>query len=57
MDKINFTPFTEDMKSTHTILIPGMLPLHFSLLQAALTSCGYKAEILQNTAVRLLKQA
>ena len=49
MDKINFTPFTEDMKSTHTILIPGMLPLHFSLLQSALTSCGYKAEILQNT--------
>lgn len=47
--KINFTPFTEDMKNTHTILIPGMLPIHFSLLQAALQSCGYKAEILQNT--------
>lgn len=47
--KINFTPFTEDMKNTHTILIPGMLPIHFSLLQAALKSCGYKAEILQNT--------
>ncbi len=45
----NFTPFTEEMKSTHTILIPGMLPLHFSLLQVALESCGYKAEILQNT--------
>lgn len=44
-----FVPFTEDMKKTHTILIPGMLPLHFSLLQAALKSCGYKAEILQNT--------
>lgn len=45
----NFVPFTEDMRQTHTILIPGMLPLHFSLLQAALASCGYKAEILQNT--------
>lgn len=47
--KTNFTPFTEEMKKTHTILIPGMLPFHFSLLQAALKSCGYKAEILQNT--------
>ncbi len=47
--KTSFTPFTEDMKKTHTILIPGMLPMHFTLLQSALTSCGYKAEILQNT--------
>ena len=45
----DFVSFTEDMRQTHTILIPGMLPLHFSLLQAALASCGYKAEILQNT--------
>ena len=36
---VKFTPFTEDMKKTHTILIPGMLPMHFSLLQAALVSC------------------
>ena len=45
---VKFTPFTEDMKKTHTILIPGMLPMHFSLLQAALVSCGYKAEVLHN---------
>ena len=32
---VKFTPFTEDMKKTHTILVPGMLPMHFSLLQAA----------------------
>lgn len=41
--------FTKDMKKTHTILIPGMLPLHFSLLRSALHSCGYKAELLANT--------
>ena len=46
---VKFTTFTEDMKKTHTILIPGMLPMHFSLLQAALVSCGYKAEVLHNT--------
>ena len=41
--------FTTEMKSTHTILIPSMLPWHFNLLKAALTSCGYKAEVLENT--------
>lgn len=45
----SFTPFTEEMKHTHTILIPGMLPFHFELLRSALQSCGYKAEILKNT--------
>ena len=41
--------FTPEMKETHTILIPSMLPWHFNLLRAALTSCGYKAEVLGNT--------
>ena len=37
--------FTKEMKATHTILVPNMLPFHFALLRAALKSCGYKAEI------------
>ena len=41
--------FTHEMKNTHTILIPSMLPWHFNLLRAALVSCGYKAEVLDNT--------
>ncbi len=41
--------FTNEMKNTHTILIPSMLPWHFNLLRAALVSCGYKAEVLDNT--------
>ena len=45
----NFVPFTEEMRHTHTILVPGMLPIHFSLMQAAFTSCGYKVEVLQDT--------
>ena len=45
----DFVPFTEEMRKTHTILVPGMLPIHFSLMQAALTSCGYKVEVLQDT--------
>lgn len=47
MDK--FPVFTKGMKKTHTILFPGMLPLHFALLKSALESCGYKAEMLENT--------
>ena len=41
--------FTPEMRKTHTILIPSMLPWHFNLLKAALISCGYKAELLDNT--------
>lgn len=47
--KYNFPVFTKEMIATHTILIPGMLPLHFSLLRSALHSLGYKAEILTDT--------
>ena len=48
-NQADFVPFTEEMRKTHTILEPGMLPLHFSLMQAALASCGYKVEVLQDT--------
>jgi predicted nucleotide-binding protein (sugar kinase/HSP70/actin superfamily) len=51
----NFVPFTEEMRKTHTILIPGMLPLHFSLLKSAIDSCGYKAEILCNTGHEVIR--
>ncbi len=44
-----FPVFTKEMKKTHTILFPGMLPLHFDLLKSALESCGYKAEVLETT--------
>ncbi len=34
--KISFTPFTEEMKKTHTILIPGIFAFtFFPLLRAA----------------------
>lgn len=44
----NYPLFTQEMKSTHTILIPNMLPLHFSMLAAALDYEGYKVEVLGN---------
>ncbi|WP_291243172.1 2-hydroxyacyl-CoA dehydratase, partial [Fournierella sp.] len=44
----NYPRFTQEMKKTHTILIPNMLPLHFSMLAAALEYEGYHVEVLGN---------
>lgn len=40
--------FTEEMKDTHTILIPDMLPVHFSFIEQILKQDGYKTHILKN---------
>lgn len=40
--------FTVDMRKTHTILIPSMLPIHFALFKNALVGCGYNVEIMDN---------
>ena len=40
--------FTEQMKKTHTILIPQMLPIHFALLEQAMLQAGYKVKVLDN---------
>ena len=38
--------FTEEMRQTHTLLIPQMSPIHFDLMEAVLNGCGYKAKLL-----------
>lgn len=43
-----YVKFTEDMKKTHTILVPDMLPIHFKLLIAIFEAEGYKMELLKN---------
>ena len=40
--------FTREMRDTHTILVPMMLPIHFTFIQKLMTSAGYHVEILQN---------
>lgn len=40
--------FTQEMAATHTILIPNMAPVQFSLLQAALDSEGYHTVLLSS---------
>ena len=38
--------FTEEMRKDYTILIPQMLPVHFSIMRQILESYGYKCETL-----------
>ena len=39
--------FTKEMRKTHTILIPNMLPMHLSLLKNILIASGYKVDMLE----------
>ncbi len=45
--------FTEEMKRTHTILVPNMLPMHFRMFLNIFRAYGYKAELLTTTGKRL----
>ena len=40
--------FTKEMKEKYTILCPQMSPIHFSLIQAAFRSEGYRVDVLGN---------
>ena len=41
--------FTPEMKKTHTILVPDMLPIHFKLIISVFRQRGYKFELLQTS--------
>jgi len=45
----NYIPFTKEMKKTHTILVPNMLPTHFKLIMNVLNGYGYKMELLETS--------
>ncbi len=45
----NYIPFTKEMKKTHTILVPNMLPTHFKLIMNVLSGYGYKMELLETS--------
>ena len=46
--EMHYPVFTEDMKKTHTILIPNMAPVQFRILAAAMEHKGDKVELLGN---------
>lgn len=45
----NYIQFTKEMKKTHTILVPNMLPTHFKLVMKVLDGYGYKSELLETS--------
>ena len=45
---MNYGVFTPEMKQTHTILVPGMLAIHFRLIPAIFETGGYHVEVLYN---------
>ncbi|NBK97026.1 MAG: 2-hydroxyglutaryl-CoA dehydratase [Erysipelotrichia bacterium] len=45
----NRVEFTKEMKKTHKILIPNMLPIHFKMYEDILQSEGYDVELLTST--------
>ena len=47
-------PFTKEMKKTHTLLVPTMLSMHFSIIVNILRAYGYKAELLTNSGRNLI---
>ena len=41
--------FTSEMKKTHTILMPNMLPMHEKLMEKIFASYGYRVKLLKNS--------
>lgn len=48
MDK-TYIPFTEEMKKDYTVLVPNMLPMHFTLICKVFRNFGIRAELLTTT--------
>ncbi|MGD9568956.1 MAG: 2-hydroxyglutaryl-CoA dehydratase [Sedimentibacter sp.] len=44
----NIVEFTKDMKDEYTILVPNMLPIHFSMLKSVFHAHGYNMVVLQS---------
>ncbi len=45
---MNYPIFTEEMRKEYTILVPTMLPVHFSLIINMMNANGYNAVLLKN---------
>lgn len=48
--------FTKEMKKTHKILVPMMLPIHFAFLQNILCKDGYLVEILKTDGQQIIDE-
>ncbi len=48
--------FTKEMKQTHTILVPTMLPIHFRILADVLGTYGYNVKVLDNSSHKVINE-
>ncbi len=53
---MEYAKFTPEMKKTHTILVPNMLPIHFHLLIKVLAQFGYHMELLESTSKTVVEE-
>ena len=54
--RVKASRFTDDMKATHTILVPDMLPIHFSLILSVFRQYGYKMELLKTSTKNVIDE-
>lgn len=54
--RVKSARFTDEMKKTHTILVPDMLPIHFKLILAVFRQYGYKMELLQTSTQSVINE-
>ena len=48
--------FTKEMRKTHKVLIPMMLPIHFQFLKNILLKEGYQVELLQTKGQQIIDE-
>ncbi len=48
--------FTEEMRKEYTILIPQMLPVHFTMLEKIFNNHGYKVKLLTSTGRKIIDE-
>ncbi len=53
---MKYTLFTEEMKKDYTILVPTMLPMHFSMFEGIFRAYGYNTVLLENTGSAVIER-
>ena len=53
---MQYQQFTPEMRKTHTILVPNMLPIHFRLLISIFGQFGYHMELLESSSRTVVEE-
>lgn len=55
-DKMEIVDFTKEMREDYTILVPNMLPIHFSLIEDIYGKYGYNMEVLSTGGQKVIDE-